>query len=510
MKRVKIMMVLLIIVALLLIIPSIVNAETYSDTEQGIEWGYELDDNDNIVNLYCKTANVTGNITIPSEIDGKKVTSLRGPTLGVDGIFENCTGLTGIVIPDTITNIAESAFENCTGLKNVTIPDSITNIERRAFYGCTGLNSITLPNSLSRIGEFAFDGCTGLSSLTIPNSVTTIDRYAFNGCSGIRELTLSESLTKISDCTFQGCTGITSVVIPESVTTIEGEYSHMYGAFGGCSGLRKVLIPDSVVSIGDGAFRDCDNLTIYGNDGAVSKEYAEEHDIPFDYIENWDKTDSGSDVTSPTVESIVITYESVMDYGQDANNSLYMVPADAKLTINVNFSENIKGTEVPTLTIKFGTGSNIDITEGTIGGSTITYVYTVKSTDKGTMTSVDYKGGNITDEAGNTATLSCPEIQIQYNSGDYVYANGTATNPDTPSDDNNNNNSGSNNNNNNNNSGSNNNSNSNNNNNDGKDDTTAPGKLPQTGVSIGVSLAIIVVIASGTFAYIRYRKLKGI
>ena len=52
--------------------------------------------------------------------------------------------------------------------------------------------------------------------------------------------------------------------------------------------------------------------------------------------------------------------------------------------------------------------------------------------------------------------------------------------------------------------------NSNNNNNDGKDNTTAPGKLPQTGVSIGVSLAIIVVIASGTFAYIRYRKLKGI
>lgn len=499
MKKVKIMMVLLIIVALLLIIPSVVKAAdeyTYTDTEQGIEWGYELDDNNNIVKLYCKTADVTGNITIPSEIDGKKVTSLRAPSLGINGIFENFTGITGVVIPNTITNISESAFENCTGLKNVTIPDSITNIGERAFYGCTGLKSITLPNSITKISANAFAECTGFSSFTIPDSVTTIENDAFRGCRGLREITLSKNLTTIFARTFENCTGLTSIIIPDSVTTIASD-SFSAGAFYGCSGLRKILIPDSVVNIGSEAFRDCKNLTIYGNEGSIAKEYAEEHDIPFDYIENWDKSDSGSDVTSPTVKSIVITYESVKKYDLDANNGLYMVPAEAKLTINVNFSEKIKGTEVPTLTIKFGDGQNIDITEGTVGGSTITYVYTVKNTDQGTMTAVDYKGGNITDEAGNTATLSCPKIQIQYSSGDFVYANGTATNPDTPSDNNNSNNSGSNNN-------------SNNNNNDGKDNTTAPGKLPQTGVSIGVSLAIIVVIASGTFAYIRYRKLKGI
>ena len=162
----------------------------------------------------------------------------------------------------------------------------------------------------------------------------------------------------------------------------------------------------------------------------TSKEYAETHGIPFDYIENWNKENSGADITAPTVEKIQVTYESVMHYNKDANKNMYMVPAGAKLVINVNFSEIVEGTAVPTLTIKFGDGQNIKVTEGTVGGSTITYIYTVQNTDKGVMSTIDLLGGNVKDAAGNAATLTCPAVSIQYNSGDFVYANGTATNPD--------------------------------------------------------------------------------
>ena len=50
----------------------------------------------------------------------------------------------------------------------------------------------------------------------------------------------------------------------------------------------------------------------------------------------------------------------------------------------------------------------------------------------------------------------------------------------------------------------------NNGSNDGKDDTTAPGKLPQTGVSIGISVSIIAIFVIGSVTYIKYKKLKGI
>lgn len=375
------------------------------------------------------------------------------------------------------------------------------------------MTSVTLSNNLTSIADWAFNGCTGLKSLTIPDSVTTIGKGAFKGCSGLKSLTLSKNLTKITDRSFEGCSGLTSIILPESVTTIEGSYTNIYGAFGDCSNLSKILIPDSVASIGVGAFQGCKKLTIYGNDGMTSKEYAQEHEIAFDYIANWDKQNSGTDITAPTVESIKVTYASVMNYNKDANKNMYMVPAGAKLVINVNFSEIVDGTTVPTLTIKFGDGENIEVTEGTVGGSKITYIYTVKDSDKGVMTTVDLSGGNIKDSAGNAATLSCPALSIQYNSGDFVYANGTATNPDN-SNNNNNNNNNDNKDNSNNDSNNKDNSHKNNSNNTTdtskkEDNTTATEQLPHTGLKLGFILVFVVTLTAG-IAYIKCNKYKEI
>ncbi|MDY6408366.1 MAG: leucine-rich repeat domain-containing protein, partial [Prevotella sp.] len=52
-------------------------------------------------------------------------------------------------------------------------------------YNCSDLTSVAIPNSVTTIGEYAFFGCSGLTSVIIPNSVTTIGEYAFDGCSGL-------------------------------------------------------------------------------------------------------------------------------------------------------------------------------------------------------------------------------------------------------------------------------------------------------------------------------------
>ncbi len=551
MSKTKYIIIALFVCCMLLLIPNFTNAATkltYNDTEQGIEWEYEIN-GDNIVNLNCKTTGKTGKVEIPSTIDGKTVTSLYGYTN--NSAFYNCAGITDIIIPNTIVSIPQNCFYNCKGLKTITLPDSITSIgsyafnqcsglssinfsknistiENYAFQGCTGLKSISLPDNLVNISSYAFSGCSGLKSLTIPNSVTTIGSSAFSGCSGLKEVTLSNSLSTINVATFENCSGLTSIIIPESVTTILGERSwgFNHGAFQDCINLEKILIPDSVATIREYAFDGCSKLTIYGNDNMPSKEYAEANKIPFDYISNWDKKDSGSDITPPTVENITVTYASVMNYSKDSNKSMYIVPANAKLTINVQFSEIVEGSTVPTLTIKFGDGEKREVTEGTIGGSVITYIYTIKDTDKGTMTTVDYKGGDIKDAAGNDATLSCPALKIQSESNCFIYANGTATNPnnsgtttpDTNNDKTNSGNTNNNNNSNNNNNNSNNNSNNSNTNNGSstqkpstqKDNTTANGKIPQTGVGVGLSISLLVIIGVSAICYLRYRRYRDI
>ena len=69
----------------------------------------------------------------------------------------------------------------------VTIPSTVTkegkkysviNIDYTALSNCTGLTSVTIPNSITSIDAFAFSNCTSLTSITIPDSVTSIGSNA--------------------------------------------------------------------------------------------------------------------------------------------------------------------------------------------------------------------------------------------------------------------------------------------------------------------------------------------
>lgn len=67
-------------------------------------------------------------------------------------------------------------------LKSITIPDGVKGI---CFEDCSSLTSIIIPNSLTYITWDAFKGCSSLRSITIPDSVTCIRNYAFEDCDSL-------------------------------------------------------------------------------------------------------------------------------------------------------------------------------------------------------------------------------------------------------------------------------------------------------------------------------------
>lgn len=153
------------------------------------------------------------------------ITSLPNGNVYSPGAFSQCTNLTTIKLPETLLEIGSYSFSG-SGLTHIVIPDSVTLIEAYAFYQCRELASLVLGNSLTIIGDWAFRECSKLSGqLVIPDTVTEIRGSAFNAC---------------------GFTG--NLIIPNSVTTIGG-YAFYSSGFSG-----QIIIGESVADIGNVAF----------------------------------------------------------------------------------------------------------------------------------------------------------------------------------------------------------------------------------------------------------------
>lgn len=159
---------------------------------------------------------INGSYNIPST-----VTSIVG------GAFTNCTNLTDIIFPASVTSIGltGSAFDYCTGYFSVDSNNLKFSSYNGVLYNKNQTNlikcpisingSYSIPSTVTSIGSSAFSGCSSLTAIIIPAFVTKISDYAFMNCSGLMSITCYDSIPPtISSYTFKGINNEIPVYVP--------------------------------------------------------------------------------------------------------------------------------------------------------------------------------------------------------------------------------------------------------------------------------------------------------
>ena len=123
----------------------------------------------------------------------KKVVVEEGITTLYDRTFRRFYALEEVVLPEGLTTIGEAGsgvFQSCTALKNIVIPESVTVLGKGTFQECSSLESINIPSGVTRIEENCLRA-TGLVSVEFHAGVTYFGAQAFRDCKQLKEVIIT-------------------------------------------------------------------------------------------------------------------------------------------------------------------------------------------------------------------------------------------------------------------------------------------------------------------------------
>lgn len=206
--------------------------------------------------------------------------------------FRKCDALTTVTLPDSLLTIDREAFNETNSLTNLILPEGLETIGYAAF-AKSGLTNLIIPNTVIEVGNEAWYYCSSLETLTIGSQVQSIFvPRDFKGLVSLESITVDENNAIYYDLDgvlYMNHEGVvllkypqhkvsSSLIIPEGVTWIansavaKADISEVYipdsvlgldnYAFLDCINLEEVYLSDQVASLGYGAFGNCDNLTI--------------------------------------------------------------------------------------------------------------------------------------------------------------------------------------------------------------------------------------------------------
>lgn len=243
-----------------------------------------------------------------------------------ENAFSNCRSLEALTIPAGVTQIGDYAFYKCQRLTlSVTqgsaaeayaADEDIPHVrmaDGKAPILCGEYQYVVLEDGAAKIVRYtgdqaevivpdvldgvkvsalapdAFGDCAGLTRVVLGANVVSLEGNPFAGCDALADIEISANnpafgvmrgmmIDKRSLCVMAYPAGLeeTALEVMNGVTAIAPK------AFAGCEALETITIPDSVAEIGEGAFEDCDWLTVVGGAGSAAQAYAEANDLDFE------------------------------------------------------------------------------------------------------------------------------------------------------------------------------------------------------------------------------------
>ncbi|MCQ2340671.1 MAG: leucine-rich repeat domain-containing protein [Paludibacteraceae bacterium] len=204
---------------------------------------YEFFDG-NKARVVAKEGGYTGNIVIPNQI------TYQGMNFAV-------------------TEIGMDAFWQCSNLSSVTIPNSVTTIGQSAFFE-TGLTSVTIPASVKEIGTWAFKNCTQLKDLQFAERTDAIKigTYAFENMA-LEEVVIPDWMINIPEGMFYNNQKLETIYLHEGIDSIG------YRPFGLCPFKYIISMSQTPPALAEGAFeghnKDADVIVyLLSNDAVVA------------------------------------------------------------------------------------------------------------------------------------------------------------------------------------------------------------------------------------------------
>lgn len=231
---------ILLVLAIFMCIPIQARADDGIVVEKDGDFLYRVEgESDNPeVTIYSYVGSDT-DVTVPSEIKGKPVTTLYGTFSGNKTVKK-------VTVPEGVRLIKNLAFHGCTALTTVVLPSSLGEMTENTFYQCTNLKTVSLDTAnskLTKIGQYSFAYCEKLTGFDIPSSLKELEEGVFAYCSSLKKIIIPDTVEKIDISAFRMCTNVTEIKIPGTVK----EASEF--ALFGCDKVITAELPISMVTL---------------------------------------------------------------------------------------------------------------------------------------------------------------------------------------------------------------------------------------------------------------------
>ncbi|MBQ4578150.1 MAG: leucine-rich repeat protein [Clostridia bacterium] len=164
----------------------------------------------------------------PKTFDGSVLTTItvsEGVTEIDYGVFEDCTNLTTIYLPASLSFINNSVFIMCPSLDQIVLAEGnehylvengcLYSSDRQSLYTCfdkDGVTAWTAPENTWNISEGAFSCNTALQTVVLPTGMDYLGYRTFYGCTSLREITIPSSMQRLNYAVFDQCPNLETVI----------------------------------------------------------------------------------------------------------------------------------------------------------------------------------------------------------------------------------------------------------------------------------------------------------